>query len=133
MKEYRVELPNQPGALSKLSLAMAQNLINVRSIAGIANGEPSKISFVVDQDDLMRATLQEHNINFEEIDLLIAQMPDQAGELGALTEKLAEGNVNIDSIFVLDKGAGKVDIAFSCDKPTDAKLLMSELNEQKQV
>ena len=131
MKEFRVELPNKPGALANLSVAMAENLINVRSIAGIANGNPSKISFVVDQDELMRATLQENNISFEEIDILTAQLPDQAGELGALTEKLTEGNVNIESIFVLDKSAGKVDIAFTCDKPTDAKLLMGELYKEE--
>ena len=127
MKEFRVELPNKPGELANLSVNMANSLINVRSISGIANGSPSVISLVVDQDDLLRATLTEQNLKFEEIDLITHQLSDKAGELGMLTEKLAEGNVNIESIFVLDKGAGTVEIAFTADKMIDAKLLLNEL------
>jgi hypothetical protein len=122
--EFRIGLPNEPGKLAELGDALAENKVNVRSLAGIGSASPF-IAFVVDQDDLMRSSLQRLSLPFEEIELLAIELPDQAGELANFAGKLREANVNVDSIYVLNKNAGRAEIGFTEDKVTDAKLMLN--------
>lgn len=124
MIEFRIGLTNEPGRLAELADALAENLINVRSLAGIGSAS-SFIAFVVDQEDLFRSTLQRLNLPFEEMELLSIKLDDKAGELATFTSQLAEVGVNIDSIYILNKSAGSAEVAFTVDKLTDAKLTLN--------
>ncbi len=122
MKEFRVSVLDQPGQLALVSAALSQKLVNIRSVAGISSAGPV-ITFISDQEEQAREALDELGLEYQESDVINIKLSDEPGELANLTHKLAEADINIDSIYVLG----------TQDRQTEFAITVNHLEKAKEV
>lgn len=125
MKEFRVTLANRPGELAKLASLLGNEGVNIETTSGIAFGENSVITLIVDDETKTRDLLSKNGFAFEEKGALIVEVLDRPGELGNLLSKLAEKGINIESDYLLSKGEGKAQLVLTVDDLGKAKEILS--------
>ncbi|KPL14360.1 hypothetical protein AMJ74_03565 [candidate division WOR_3 bacterium SM1_77] len=118
-KEFRISLPNQPGQLVRVCEALSQRNVNIRTIAGIAG--TNRLAMVTDQEDPTKEVLQKLGLSFEEVELLTVRLVDKPGTLAGFARKLADANINIESIYRLGVTADGVEVAFTVSDIDKAK------------
>ncbi len=121
-KEFRILLPNQPGQLVRVCEALSKRNVNIRTVAGIAGA--TLLAIVTAQEDQTRAAFKELGLSFHEKELLTVNLVDRPGELATLAKKLADNNINIESIYVLRASASEVEIAFTVNDLEKAKQVL---------
>ena len=120
-KEFRVSLPHKVGKLALVCDALSDRGVNIRTIAGIAAAAPV-VAIVTEQDDQTRKVLQELDLKFQEVELLSIKLVNKPGEIANLANKLAEANVNIESIYLSSESKGdEGEISFTVDNFQKAK------------
>ena len=118
-KEFRISLPNQPGQLVRVCEALSQRNVNIRTIAGIAG--TNRLAMVTDQEDPTKEVLRKLGLSFEEVELLTVRLVDKPGTLAGFARKLADANINIESIYRLGVTADGVEVAFTVSDIDKAK------------
>jgi len=103
MKEFRVTVPHRPGGLKELLEYLAEKGVNLKTVASIPEAEQATVALVPYDPDLMRRSLQEKGIEFEEADLLFVDLRDEPGQLAKVARIVAEAGANIESIYLLGK------------------------------
>lgn len=120
-KEFRISLPNQPGQLVRVCEALNQRNVNIKTIAGTAG--TNQLAMVTDQEEFTREVLQKLGLSFQEVELVTVRLVDKPGTLADFARKLADANINIESIYRLGVAADEVEVAFT----------VSDINKAKQV
>ena len=121
VREFRVTLHQKSGELARLCELISRRGLNLKSVAGIAEGGKAIICVVCEDVAGLRTTLQESRIQFEEAEVLTHLMEDRAGELSALASKLAQGGVNLSSLYILARESPLIEVGFTVDDPKKAK------------
>ena len=121
MKEFRISLPNQPGQLVRICEALSQRNVNIKTMAGTAGA--NLLAMVTDQEDHTREAFQKLGLSFQEVELLTVKIVDKPGTLAGFARKLADANINIESIYRLGTTADGVEVAFT----------VSDMDKTKQV
>jgi hypothetical protein len=118
--EFQISLPNEPGQLARVAEALGRRQINIITIAAIGVANPVVV-LVTLQEDETREVLDELGLKFKEAALLTVRLPNVPGELGCFTRKLADSNINIESMYLLEESFGEIRIAFTVDDLDKAK------------
>jgi len=121
MKEFRVKLMDRPGELERVTNDLASHEANLKALAAVVSNPQPVIGVVGDDDARIRSALEDGGYEFEENDLIMVSLPDQPGELGAITRKLADALVNIESIYLISKAGTKVQFGLTVDNMQKAK------------
>ena len=124
MKEFRVTLGHRPGELARLTQLLAEENIDLRSVAGIAEGNKAHICLVVTDVATMRAALESARMTFEESEILSELLEDAPGSVADLTRRLGEGGVNLKSFYILARDNPLVELGFTVDDPKKAKKVL---------
>jgi hypothetical protein len=125
MKEFRVTLTQRAGELSRVTALLSEHGINLRSIAGIADGGHALVCFVPDDVAAMRTTLTEARVQFQEEELLTEIMENEAGAIADLAARLGDAGINLHSLYVLTRDEPLVEVGFTVDDPKKAKKVLS--------
>ncbi len=120
MMEISMELPDVPGSLATVTEALAESNINIETICAIGRVAPN-VALVTKQVPQTRAVLDKLGINYTVSELLKMVMPDEPGVLAQFSRRLADGGVNIRSIYILSKYKGDTELVFSVDDPEKAR------------
>ena len=118
-KEFRISLPNEPGQLARLGETLGQRGVNILTVAAIGAANPV-IALVTDNENQTREALQEMDLIFQELEILTVKMPNRPGELGILSKKLADADINIESIYLLGEG----EVVFTVSNTAKAKQIL---------
>jgi hypothetical protein len=121
MKEFSVTLTNQPGQLAALAGRLADAGVHIESLAAIGSDTESLVRFMPDDAVAARRVLEEAGVHFDERPVLDTFLPDEPGALAELTRKLANADVNIDSIYLLHSNAEGLHFAVTVDDPNLAR------------
>jgi hypothetical protein len=121
MKEFSVTLTNQPGQLAALAGRLADAGVHIESLAAIGSDTESLVRFMPDDAVAARRVLEETGVHFDERPVLDTFLPDEPGALAELTRKLANADVNIDSIYLLHSNAEGLHFAVTVDDPNLAR------------
>jgi hypothetical protein len=124
-KEFRISLTNAPGQLARVGEALGSRGVNILTIAAMG-ADSSVIVLVTDQEDKAREALGELGLSFQEAELLTTGIPHQPGTLGALAKKMADANINIESIYLLGASVEEVKLAFTVSDPGKAKEILGQ-------
>ncbi len=107
MKEFKVSLSNRPGELANLAEILGDRGINIVSVAGISEGKKSSIvALVAEDEEGTKDALRTERFQFEEEELLVVDLEDKPGELATVARKLGDAQVNVESLYLLDKEEG---------------------------
>ncbi len=121
MKEFRIKLMDRPGELNRVTNSLAGHQANVKALAAVVANPQPVIGVVGDDDVKVRAALDEGGYEYEENDLILVSLPDQPGQLAAVTRKLADALVNIESVYLISKAGTDVQFGLTVDNAQKAR------------
>ncbi len=114
-RQFVVEIPNRPGALSHLAHVLAMRSVNIHHLAAIGAGEAGHVVLVVDNERLGREALRDAGYSFSEGEQVLARVEDRPGALAKATDALAEAGVDVSSAVEVGRHGKAVDLAFTVD------------------
>lgn len=121
MKDFALQLTHRPGELARVAEALSRYGVNIKAIAGLAIDQHVVIRIIADDPDSARTALERANIRFEEEEVVKVLLENRAGELAAVTTKLAEAGVNLRAIYLTGIVDDLVELAIVSDNPKKAK------------
>lgn len=127
-KDFRIQLPDEPGQLSRICEALSTRGVNIRTIAGIA-GTPSILAIISDNEEETRKVLDALNLVYEQTDLLLIKFQNIPGEIAIFSKRLAEKGINISAVYMLGETSGKGMIAFGVSDLDKAQKIAEQLVE----
>lgn len=95
---FVVQLPNRPGELAHLAKALCARDINIMQIQASTAGALACALIYTDCDEDTAEVLHSMGYSFVAGSTLIIEIEDTPCALGDLTEKLAEGGVNVTGV-----------------------------------
>jgi hypothetical protein len=98
-KQLSVSLVNKPGRLADMLAALAKEKVNFRALSVMDSGERGTVRFVPTDFADAVAILEKINVRFEAADVLLADVPSQAGAFRHICERLAAEHLNIDYAY----------------------------------
>jgi hypothetical protein len=98
-KQLSVSLVNKPGRLSAMLGALNKDKVNFRALAVMDSGERGTVRFVPDDVGAATKVLDGNSIRFDAVDVLLVEVPSQAGAFRKICEKLAAEHLNIDYAY----------------------------------
>lgn len=99
LKQFSVFMPNRPGALSMLARLFSDKGINLLGIASEVRDDSGVVRIAVAQDVDASAILSQGGFSSVETSLLAVDLDDQPGELFRVARMLAEGKINITTVY----------------------------------
>lgn len=112
MQEITIITENKVGALAEICELLGENGINIESISAQGLGESGLIRVVTaDAATAARALKSRKGITVKTGDILIVKVNDQPGELGKIARRLARAEVDIESMYLLSKSKGVMEVA----------------------
>ena len=107
-KQLSVSLVNKPGRLADMLAALNKGKVNFRALAVMDSGKRGSIRLVPDDFDAAASVLEQINIHYDAADVLLVEIPSQAGGFRKICEKLAAEHLNIDYAYCSFNGGGKL-------------------------
>ena len=120
MTEFVVRMDNRPGRLAALTEALAEAGVNIEALAAFGLDGDGVVRLIVDDATAARRTLREAGLSAEEHQVLTAFLPHSPGQLAAVARSLADSDINIEAVYVLNSGADGIELAVVVDQPASA-------------
>jgi hypothetical protein len=98
-KQLSVSLVNKPGRLAAMMTGLSKEKVNFRALSVMDSGERGTVRFVPDTLETAITVLQSMNIHYDIADVLLVEVPSQAGAFRKICEKLAAEHLNIDYAY----------------------------------
>ena len=120
MTEFVVWMDNRPGRLAALAEALAEAGVNIDAMAAFAFDGRGMIRFIVDDAVAARRTLNEAGLAADEHQVLTTFLPHTPGQLATVARSLADSDINIEALYMLNSGPEGVELAIVVDQPLSA-------------
>lgn len=127
LKQFSVFLPNKPGSLSQLTRNVAAAGINILGIASEVRDDSGVVRLAVSDDIDISAVLSRNGIVSIESRLLSVEFQDKPGELSVLAKTLADGGVNITTVYGTTQGLSSR-ILFAVENTDKALAILARSN-----
>jgi len=124
MRDFAIQLTHRPGELARIADALSAQEVNIKSVAGLAIDKYVTVRIIVDDVQAARTALEGANIRFEESEVVQVLLENRAGELAAVSRKLADGGVNLRAIYLTGVAGNLVELAIVPDDVKKAKRLL---------
>ena len=125
MRDFAIQLTHRPGELARVANALSTQRVNIRSVAGLAIDKYVTVRIIADDVEAARVALESANIRYEESEVVQVLLENRAGELAAVSMKLAEGGVNLRAIYLTGIEGDLVELAIVPDDVKKAKRLLA--------
>lgn len=129
-KQLSVSLVNKPGRLADMLAGLSKGKVSFRALAVMDSGDRGTVRFVPDDVDAARRVLDSMNVKYEATDVLMADVPNQAGGFRKVCERLAAEHLNIDyaycSLQMPGKGHGGVAAVIKVNDMAKARRVLNE-------
>lgn len=123
-KHFIVQLENRPGALAHLAHALAARGINITHVASGGHGTFGFACLETSDFEATHEVLRGIGLDFVEGETLVVSLRDQPGTLAAVTARLAEAGINVQSMMTLSRCDGEVEIALVVDDAGRAREIL---------
>ncbi len=128
MKEFTVTIEDEPGALAKCFVGLAERGLNILAFQSYVEEGESLVRILVDSPASAKTVLGGMRMIFEETEVAVVRLAHRPGELARATSRLGENEINIDySYFGLEPGSMQVLAVFGVDNITQGAKLLDEL------
>lgn len=122
LKELRVTMQDQPGALAKLAEALGKAGVNMEAISATTAGGSGDIRILVADTAAARKALEGAGVKIAgEREMTFVDLEDRPGSLAATASKLAAQGINIDTIYVVGGGGTKKQLAIGTSDAAKAR------------
>ena len=98
-KEVMVRMRNEIGALDTLAKTIADKGANILAVSAWVDGAQGVIHLVTDDSVRVIDALRARGYDARETNVLVTEMPHKPGMLRRVTEKLAQGDIDIHHLY----------------------------------
>ena len=127
MKMITIIEANRPGLLAEITTLLEQAGVNLESIDGDAAGEQAVIRLHGEPHEVCRDTLREAGFKVLSAEHLLVRIEDQPGGLADLSRRLANEEIEILGVHIVDKDGERAIVALETDNPFRAGQLLQDL------
>lgn len=99
IKQFSVFMPNKPGALSRLVTLFAEKGVNILGIASEVSAESGLVRIALANDSDASSILSKAGFSSVETQILAVELDDQPGQLLRIADALAQGKINITTVY----------------------------------
>ena len=99
IKQFSIFMPNKPGVLSRLAALFADKQINILGIASEVRDDSGLVRIALAQDSDVSAILSQAGFSSVETGVISVEVDDRPGQLLRVTAALAEGKINITTVY----------------------------------
>ncbi len=124
MRQFEISVENKIGCLAKVTDVLSQARINLKAIATDNKETHGVIKIVTDDDEITRDVLKEAGFDFKEHEIVPVRLLDKPGEMAKVAKAMSNLNINIESVFLMDREQGTAHMAFKVDDLKKAKELL---------
>lgn len=104
-KDLTVELEDRPGTLADLSEALGSAGVNIDGGGGFSVGGRGIMHILVEDAAAARTAIEGARLTVsDERDVILMEIMDEPGELGAIARRMADAGVNIDLVYLTARG-----------------------------
>ncbi|VVC04902.1 ACT domain protein [Candidatus Burarchaeum australiense] len=112
MQEITIITQNKVGALAEICELLGSRGVNIESICAQGVGDSGVIRVVTgDAATAASALRARKGVSISTGDILTVKLNDEPGELGKIARKLARAEVDIESMYLLSKQKGVMEVA----------------------
>jgi hypothetical protein len=112
MRQFEITVENKVGKLSDVCGIICNIGVNIRAISTEDKNGTGVIKLITDDENLTRSVLGNSGLNYKEFEIVSAKLRDRPGELAKVAKALANLNIDIQSVFLLEREKGAVEFAF---------------------
>jgi len=123
-REFVIPLENRPGMLAEVASALGKANINVIGFLCESQGEFGIFRFIPSDAAKTEGWLKETRRAYRSNEVVIAPIPNSAGELGRVSTSLSKSGVNVLASYPCAVAKGYA-IAFAVDSVPTAKKVLS--------
>jgi hypothetical protein len=98
-KQLSVSLVNKPGRLAAMLTALNKEKVSFRALVVMDSGTRGTVRFVPDEVSAATDVLERLSVRYEATDVLLVEVPKQAGAFRKICERLAAEHLNIDYVY----------------------------------
>jgi hypothetical protein len=98
-KQLSVSLVNKPGRLASMLTALSKEKVGFRALAVMDSADRGTVRFVPEDFAFAAEILTRGNFRYETADVLLVEIPNQAGGFRRVCERLAAEHLNIDYAY----------------------------------
>ncbi len=99
IKQFSVFMPNKPGALTRLAALFSEKGINILGIASEVRDDSGLVRIALENESDVSSILSQAGFSSVETHILSVEVDDKPGELLRIASALAEGKVNITTVY----------------------------------
>ena len=127
MKQITIVHEDRAGLLADISDLLANVGVNIESIDAESVGSTAIVSLIVDRyDDALKA-LTDSPVHAISEEALVVCLPDKPGELARLMHRFKEASLNLRSVIILKRDAGKAFVALVTSRTEEAINLVKDV------
>lgn len=126
IKQFSVFMPNKPGALTRLAALFAEKGINILGIASEVRDDSGLVRIALEQESDVSSILSGAGFSSVETHILSVEVDDKPGELLRVAAALADGKVNITTVYGTSVEGAKTSRILIAAQNTDKALAILE-------
>jgi hypothetical protein len=124
---FIVEVENRAGQLARVVGALGDAGVNIRTGAGIGLSDSGGFGFITDDEAGALRVFEASSILFKTVEVVIANVPDQAGGLAQAARRLGSAGVNVQFDNPAGTSSGGMGVAFGVNDAEAARAALGDL------
>lgn len=124
MRQFEIVVENRVGALADVCEVLAKAKLHLKGVSTELKDGIGIIRIITDDEELTRKALQDANLDFSEYEIVRVTLRDKTDEMSRLTRALANLNVDIEGVFLMDRKDGVSELAFKVNDLQKAKSIL---------
>lgn len=122
IKQFSVFMPNKPGALTRLAALFSEKGVNILGIASEVRDDSGLVRIALENDEGVSTILSQAGFSSVETHILSVEVDDKPGELMRIAAALAEGKINITTVYGTSVAGSKTSRILIAAQNTDKAL-----------
>ena len=132
VKQLTLFLDNKPGVLSRVCASLARRKVNIAGISVLESHDHSVVRIITDNPKVAIHTLGAGGLLVLEDDVLVVDLPNRVGALGAVARRLGAAKVNIEySYCTAEKHQDTAQMVLSVNDVRKALRVLKPLMKRK--
>jgi len=105
MKQFNITITEKVGALAEVCAALRDvNILALATEVHRDEGGTATVRIVTNNEVEARNALTMKNLTFTEDKPIVVDVIDKPGQLSTITQMVADAGININSLYLLDRG-----------------------------
>lgn len=125
LKQYSIFMANRPGSLAKLTSLFANSEVNIIGIASEVRDDSGLVRIAVEGEADTNGILSRAGFASVESRLLSVEAEDTPGKLAEISRRLADGGINITTVYGTALGPQVSRILIAVENTDDAYKILS--------